>query len=127
VIGGFQVGAFQTNFQQAAAVRVVHVNLGAGADGQSWQEAVQGKFDALHTRLAVEVSKERKIIRRIAVAKKKIAKAENPEGILANLHLLEMQKQELRKGIKELRLQIEWVKLEFEDPDEDDEEILLLQ
>jgi len=122
VIGGFQVGPFQTNFQQVSGARVI--NVGAGVDGQSWQEAVQERFDKLHSQLREDVKHEKKIVRRIAAEKKKLEKAKHPEGILANLHLLEQKRAALRREIKDLRLQVEWINIQIED--EDDEEALIL-
>ena len=107
-----------------AQVRVI--NVGAGVDAPSWQEAVQRKFDELHSKLEAEVKQEKKIARQIVAAKKKAAKAEKPEGILANLHLLEHKRREIRQEIKELKLQIEWVNIEKALETEEEEELLLL-
>jgi hypothetical protein len=103
----------------------VVINVGAGVDGQSWEEAVQQRFDKLHGKLAAVLKQDKQIVRKITAAKKKLEKAEKPEGILVNLHLLDQKRQELRREIKDLRLQIEWAALEFEE--EEDEELQLLQ
>jgi hypothetical protein len=103
---------------------VVNVNVGAGVDVPSWEEAVQQRFNELHGQLATVLKQDKQLARKITATKKKLEKAEKPEGILVNLHLLDQKRQELRREIKDLRLQIEWAALEFEE--EEDEELQLL-
>jgi hypothetical protein len=100
---------------------------GAGVDVPTWREAVQQKFNELNAELKEEVREEKKLARQIKAAKKKVEASKHPEGLLANLHMLEHKRETTRREIKDLRLQIEWAKLEFQVDDEDDEEILLLQ
>jgi hypothetical protein len=106
------------------AAVVVQRFVGAGVDVPTWREAVQTKFEELNAELKADVKQEKKLVKQIRAAKKKLETAKNPDGILANLHLLEQKKQGLERQIKDLRIQIEWVNLQFDD--EEDEEILLL-
>jgi hypothetical protein len=101
------------------------INVGAGVDAKSWQEAVQEKFDLLNPQLQEAVKEQKKVARKIAAVKKKIQSAKAPEGILVNLQQLESRQREIKHEVKELRLQIEWVNIQIEEED-DAEEILLL-
>lgn len=131
MISAFQPSAFQNDAFQidgsGVVVAPVQRFVGAGVDVPTWEQAVQKRFDDLSATLKAEVKEQKQVVRKIAQAKKKLVTAKNPDGILANLHLLEERQQVLTRQIKDLRLQVQWAKLEFEKlEDEEEEELLLL-
>jgi hypothetical protein len=118
VIGGFQVGPFQTNYQQARPSITV-------ADlGGSWEDFVKAKAEKNAPReLRKQERQLKKVEKKIQNAYKQIVvRRDKTEGILANLHRLEARKEEIVTTIQQL-------KVEFNLPDfseDDDLEILLL-
>lgn len=119
MISGFQVGAFQTNFQQGVVVRTVLVTEDVGG---GWEDYVKEKNDQkLRRELRTQERQLKKVEKKIANVEKKLAK--HPEGILANLHRLEARREEIKTRIREIRIEFDFPVF---DDDEDDIEALLL-
>lgn len=115
MIGGFQVGPFQTNYQQVQAT--VSTVLDGGG---SWEDFVRQKH--LRFELRTEERKLKKVEKKIVNAEKRLV--QKPDGILMNLHRLEVKRERIRSRIHELRLELK-LPVHIVD-DEDDTEVLLL-
>jgi hypothetical protein len=131
MIGAFQVGPFQLNYQQGAAAAPVVAKGGAGGliTFLAWHP---GKVASEKIKLELELKQKKKrlktIDRKIKIAEAKLEPTqtrEPPQGILANLHLLKEKRAELRERIEITAVNLQAAReflgeLKFPDDDEDD-------
>ena len=114
-----------------SAVVVATATAGSG-EITTWEDEVQARFRRTHLKEVVE-KKELELVKvekKIKVAEKKY-RATKAEGILANLHLLETKKDEIRNEIRGFKLELAPLdlflkKMEEDEEDERDIEMLLL-
>ena len=97
------------------------------ARGVDWAEVERIK---LEKKLAKKKRELRKVEKQVQVAEKKAEKAAHPEGILANLHRLEVKANTLAVEIADIEVNLAGIldflgKLNFEDDDDDDLLLLL--
>lgn len=97
------------------------------ARGVDWAEVERIK---LEKRLAKKRRELRKVEKQVVVAEKKAEKAAHPDGILANLHRLEVKANTLAVEIADIEVNLAGIldflgKLNFEDDDDDDVLLLL--
>lgn len=95
--------------------------------GVDWAEVERIK---LEKRLAKKKRELRKVEKQVQVAEKKADKSSHPDGILANLHKLEVKANALAVEIADLEVNLTGIldflgKLNFEDDDDDDVLLLL--
>ena len=128
----FQVGPFQTNFQQVSGgTPPVVSNIVVGDGGPSWREEVEIR----HRRRELErelararrvekklVKEEAKILRKVEAEKRQ---SHPVEGILAKYWLVTQKVEAKRAEIRGLEIEFRQIQNYLED-DEDDIEALLL-
>jgi hypothetical protein len=76
------------------------------------------------SRLRTEFKKKKRKLKTVERKIERAEKQEHPQGILANLHLLQEQRRELRNDIEIAAVNLEAIKQYFGD-DEDDLEVIL--
>jgi hypothetical protein len=110
---------------------VVTQRLVVGAGGElSWEDHVKAIHEMRMLEGQVKEKKKelKKVEKQIKVAEKKL-KVEKAEGILANLHRLEMEKDELENKIEALEVDLEPLIMAIEkfEIEEDDQEFMMMQ
>jgi len=108
------------------------VVIQSGDGTLSWQDAVQAEFRRKHLKAELKKAetKLKKVEAKIKTVEKKLQSG-RAEGILANYHLLETKKDEIRNEIRGFKLELAPLdlflkKMEEDEEDERDIEMLLL-
>lgn len=121
----FQSNAFQNNAFQIDAIP------SGGAGGLITFLPFRRPSDAEIEKKKLEIQLKKKLVqlakveKKIAVVEKKVQSSERPQGILANLHLLQVRANKLEAEIETLEINLQPIldflaKLDFEDDDDED-------